>query len=147
MTLACTVTTQEIADTICSGEAGCFMHGPTFMANPMACAVSKASIELLLSQDWRGRVRHIEQKLREGLTPLQELGGVREVRCLGAIGVVEMNEPVDMERLIPDFVREGIWVRPFGRLVYLEPQFMAITDDQLDRLIDGLSHVLRTHDR
>ena len=147
MTLACTVTTQEIADTICSGEAGCFMHGPTFMANPMACAVSKASIEILLSQDWRGRVRHIEQKLREGLTPLQELSGVREVRCLGAIGVVEMKEPVDMEQLIPDFVREGIWVRPFGRLVYLEPQFMAITDDQLDRLIDGLSHVLRAHDR
>lgn len=146
MTLACTVTTQEIADTICSGEAGCFMHGPTFMANPMACAVSKASIELLLSQDWRGRVRYIEQKLREGLTPLQELSGVREVRCLGAIGVVEMKEPVDMERLIPDFVREGIWVRPFGRLVYLEPQFMAITDDQLDRLIEGLSHVLRAYD-
>ncbi len=147
MTLACTVTTREIADTICSGEAGCFMHGPTFMANPMACAVSKASIELLLSQDWRRRVRHIEQKLRDGLTPLQELSGVREVRCLGAIGVVEMKEPVDMERLIPDFVREGIWVRPFGRLVYLEPQFMAITDDQLDQLIDGLSHVLRAHDR
>lgn len=92
-------------------------------------------------------MRHIEQKLRDGLTPLQELSGVREVRCLGAIGVVEMMEPVDMERLIPDFVREGIWVRPFGRLVYLEPQFMAITDDQLDRLIDGLSHVLRAHDR
>lgn len=147
ITLACTVTTQEIADTICSGEAGCFMHGPTFMANPMACAVSKASIELLLSQDWRGRVRHIERKLRDGLTPLEELSGVREVRCLGAIGVVEMKEPADMERLIPDFVREGIWVRPFGRLVYLEPQFMAITDDQLDRLIDGLSHVLRAHDR
>lgn len=143
MTLACTATTQEIADTICSGEAGCFMHGPTFMANPMACAVSKASIELLLSHDWRGKVSNIENQLREGLSPLQELSDVREVRCLGAIGVVEISEPVDMEQLIPRFVEEGIWVRPFGKLIYLEPQFMAITDEQLDSLIGGLSRVLR----
>lgn len=142
MTFACTATTKEIADTICSGEAGCFMHGPTFMGNPMACAVSKASIELLLSQDWQGRVRHIERKLRQGLSPLADLPTVAEVRCLGAIGVVEMKDPVDMHSLIPSFVREGIWVRPFGRLVYLEPQFMVITDEQLDKLISGLSRVL-----
>lgn len=142
MTFACTATTKEIADTICSGEAGCFMHGPTFMGNPMACAVSKASIELLLSQDWRGRVAHIEEKLWEGLRPLEELNSVREVRCLGAIGVVEMREPVDMKRLIPLFVKEGIWVRPFGKLVYLEPQFMAISDEELEKLISGLTHVL-----
>lgn len=109
----------------------------------MACAVSKASIELLLSQDWRGKVGHIENQLREGLSPLQELSDVSEVRCLGAIGVVEMREPVEMEQLIPRFVEEGIWVRPFGRLVYLEPQFMAITDEQLEGLIGGLTRVLR----
>lgn len=147
MTFALTATTKAIADQICSGEAGCFMHGPTFMGNPLACAVSKASVELLLSQDWQGRVKHIEQQLTEGLAPLAELKSVHEVRCLGAIGVVEMQEPVDMAALIPQFVERGIWLRPFGKLVYLEPQFMAISDDELQTLIRELKQVLYSNDR
>ncbi|WP_288202799.1 adenosylmethionine--8-amino-7-oxononanoate transaminase [uncultured Porphyromonas sp.] len=141
MTLSATCTTKQIADTICGGEAGCFMHGPTFMGNPLACAVAKRSVELLLSKEWQKRVKEIEGQLKEGLAPLA-LPSVKEVRVLGAIGVVEMREPVDMGTLIPKFVQEGIWVRPFGRLVYLMPPFLAITDEELQHLIQGLRNVL-----
>ena len=143
MTFAVTATTKAIADTICSGEAGCFMHGPTFMGNALACAVSIASVRLLLSQEWEKRVFEIEALLQKGLEEAKELPTVKEVRCLGAIGVVEMKEPVDMKALIPRFVKEGIWVRPFGRLVYLEPQFMAIADDQVRTLTSSLLRVLK----
>lgn len=142
MTLSATCTTKQIADTICGGEAGCFMHGPTFMGNPLACAVAKRSVELLLSKEWQKRVKEIEGQLKEGLAPLASLPTVKEVRVLGAIGVVEMQEPVDMGTLIPKFVHEGIWVRPFGRLVYLMPPFLAITDEELQHLIQGLRNVL-----
>ncbi len=142
MTLSATCTTKQIADTICGGEAGCFMHGPTFMGNPLACAVAKRSVELLLSKEWQKRVKEIEGQLKEGLAPLASLPTVKEVRVLGAIGVVEMQEPVDMGTLIPKFVHEGIWVRPFGRLVYLMPPFLAITDEELQHLIQGLNNVL-----
>lgn len=142
MTLSATCTTKQIADTICGGEAGCFMHGPTFMGNPLACAVAKRSVELLLSKEWQKWVKEIEGQLKEGLAPLASLPTVKEVRVLGAIGVVEMQEPVDMGTLIPKFVQEGIWVRPFGRLVYLMPPFLAITDEELQHLIQGLSNVL-----
>lgn len=142
VTLSATCTTKQIADTICGGEAGCFMHGPTFMGNPLACAVAKRSVELLLSKEWQKRVKEIEAQLKEGLAPLASLPTVKEVRVLGAIGVVEMQEPVDMGTLIPKFVHEGIWVRPFGRLVYLMPPFLAITDEELQHLIQGLCNVL-----
>lgn len=142
VTLSATCTTKQIADTICGGEAGCFMHGPTFMGNPLACAVAKRSVELLLSKEWQKRVKEIEAQLKEGLAPLASLPTVKEVRVLGAIGVVEMQEPVDMGTLIPKFVHEGIWIRPFGRLVYLMPPFLAITDEELQHLIQGLRNVL-----
>ena len=142
VTLSATCTTKQIADIICGGEAGCFMHGPTFMGNPLACAVAKRSVELLLSKEWQKRVKEIEGQLKEGLAPFALLPTVKEVRVLGAIGVVEMQEPVDMGTLIPKFVHEGIWVRPFGRLVYLMPPFLAITDEELQHLIQGLSNVL-----
>jgi adenosylmethionine-8-amino-7-oxononanoate aminotransferase len=141
MTMAATLTTRAVAEAISSGDPGVFMHGPTFMANPLACAVSLASIDLLQSSDWRGAVARIERGLRAGLAGCAALDHVADVRVLGAIGVVELTHPVDMARVQPLFVGEGVWVRPFGRLVYLMPPFV-ITDDELAALTAALSRVV-----
>ena len=129
LTLAATLTTADIAAAIRKGSPGVFMHGPTFMANPLACSAALASLQLLLDSPWQQRVANIEQQLASGLAPCREFSSVAEVRTLGAIGVVELHEPVDMQRLPRQFVDAGVWVRPFGRLVYLMPPYIINTED------------------
>ncbi len=143
MSFAATLCTDHVAQVISSGESGCFMHGPTFMGNPLACAVACASIDLLLSKDWQTKIAHIESIMREELTPLSDLPQVADVRVLGAIGVVETQKPVDMASLQKIFVENGVWIRPFGRLVYIMPQYI-ISDDELRQLCHGLAVGVRS---
>lgn len=141
LTLAAVLTTARVAAGVCTGTPGVLMHGPTFMANPLACAVASASVRLLLSTPWRRRVAAIEARLREGLAPCQDLPHVREVRALGAIGVVELSEPVPLAAVQQRFVDLGVWIRPFGRLIYTMPPF--ITDEHdLGRITEAICTVV-----
>ena len=142
MTLSATLTTKKVAETISQGEAGVFMHGPTFMANPLACAVAVRSTELLISQDWQANIQRIEQQLSSHLQPLAQLDFVKDVRVLGAIGVVELTFNVDMKTLQQEFVRRGIWIRPFGKLVYVMPPYI-ISENELKTLLEQLVDVVK----
>ena len=141
MTLAATLATNEIADSIRQGEPGLFMHGPTFMANPLACATALASVRLLLESPWQDRVKNIESLLQQGLGPCQQYEHVKEIRVLGAIGVIELHQAINMQSLQPKFVEAGVWVRPFNKLIYLMPPFI-ITDQELDQLITAVVKVV-----
>ncbi len=141
MSLAATITSEKIATGICEGEAGVFMHGPTFMANPLACSVANASLDLLLNDNWQGKVKNLEQQLIKGLEPAKKLKQVADVRVLGGIGVIELHEPVHMPTVQPLFVEEGIWVRPFGKLVYILPPFV-ISDEDVASLTAAMVRVV-----
>ena len=142
LTLAATLCSAEIAATISTGEPGALMHGPTFMANALACAVSVASVELLLGQDWQRCVRAVESGLLDGLAPARSLPGVADVRVLGAIGVIEMDRPVDMAVATATALRHRVWLRPFRNLVYAMPPYVC-TAEELGQITSAMVAVAR----
>jgi adenosylmethionine-8-amino-7-oxononanoate aminotransferase len=141
LSLAATLCTERVALTLAARSPGVFMHGPTFMANPLACAVSLASLDLLLESPWRARVKSIEAQLTRELSSLRGLPRVADVRVLGAIGVVELNEPVNMTEIQPAFVAEGVWLRPFGKLVYCMPPYV-IGEQELSLVTGAIERVV-----
>ena len=143
MSLAATLTTTHISETFAAGEAGVLMHGPTFMANPLACAVALENLTLLESYDWLRKVAQIEAQLKETLAPCRSLSAVRDVRVLGAIAAVELREPVNMAIVQPQFVEQGVWLRPFGRLLYTMPPYI-IEPDELEAIATAIYNVAKT---
>jgi len=141
MSFAATLANQKVSDGISQGAPGCFMHGPTFMGNPLACAVGVASINLLIESDWKNKVDSIEEILKEELSSAEVLSQVADIRILGAIGVIEMKEAVNMAQIQKQFVDAGIWVRPFGKLVYIMPPFI-ISEKDLRTLCQSMLKVV-----
>jgi len=129
LTLAAVLCTTAVAQGVTSGESGTLMHGPTFMANPLACAVALANLDLLLAGDWQTAVKNIETRLRDGLAPAAALPGVSDVRVLGAVGVVQTTAPVDVEAVTAAALERGVWVRPFRDLVYTMPPYICADAD------------------
>ncbi|MDP2077692.1 MAG: adenosylmethionine--8-amino-7-oxononanoate transaminase, partial [Sulfuricurvum sp.] len=143
MSLAATLTSKKVMQGV-EANGNVLMHGPTFMANPLACAVANASLTLLLSSPWEKRVQNIQTQLNEELRKCEALKIVKEVRILGAIGVVELNEAVDLGFMTPAFIREGVWVRPFLNLVYIMPPFV-ITKEELTHLTTAIFNVIKAY--
>jgi adenosylmethionine-8-amino-7-oxononanoate aminotransferase len=134
-----------VAETVSSSEAGGLMHGPTFMGNPLACAIAVASVELLLSRDWRAEVAAVADVLTARLEPARLLPGVADVRVLGGIGVIELAGAVDMARATAVAVDAGVWLRPFGRLVYAMPPYVC-TEADVTAIADAMVAVAVAHD-
>lgn len=145
MTLAATLCSDDIAQTISDGEAGCFMHGPTFMGNPLACAVANASLALIKTGDWQKQTKEIEHQLKQLLLPLDKHQRVYSTRVLGSIGVVESQQNVNMARIQQRFVELGVWIRPFGKLIYIMPP-LVINEHQLKQLAQAIETVLNEDD-
>ncbi len=145
MTLAATLTSKKVAEEISADGSGVLMHGPTFMANPLACSVANASIDLLLESPWQQRITTISLQMKKELTPCKQLAITHDVRVKGAIGVVELKEPVDMEWIQAKFVEHGVWVRPFGKLVYIMPPYIIEKED-LSNLTAAIVTVLTLMD-
>ncbi|RYU70572.1 adenosylmethionine--8-amino-7-oxononanoate transaminase [Aliivibrio finisterrensis] len=143
MTLSATLTSKVVADTVCSGDAGCFMHGPTFMGNPLACAVANASLELIQQNHWQTQTKQIETCFSELLPALKKHDVVADVRWLGAIGVVELTTPVEMEKIQAHFVEQGVWIRPFGKLIYMMPPFIS-QPEHITKLVNAIDSALET---
>jgi len=141
MSLAATLTSKDVSDTISQGDPGVFMHGPTFMANPLACTAALASLKLLLASPWQSEISRIEEQLTAGLEPCRTMNAVQDVRVLGAIGVVELEYAVDMAVIQPLFVDAGVWIRPFGKLIYLMPPFI-IQNEDLEKLTSAVVDVV-----
>lgn len=145
MTLSATLTTRHIADTISNGEAKCFMHGPTFMGNPLACSVALASLSLLDNGAWESNVSRIEAQLKEELFVLKGHEDIEDVRVLGAIGVIELKTPINQEKMQAYFVENGVWIRPFNKLVYIMPPYV-IKEEELRQLTGSLVNLLNRPD-
>ena len=141
MTLAATLTTSKVATAISSRDPKVFMHGPTFMANPLACSCAIESIRLLMSSDWQGQVASIENALKEDLFELKNHRKVKDVRVLGAIGVVQLVENIDIEKIIPQFIKKGVWIRPFKDLIYVMPPYV-ISKEELSALTYSIKDIL-----
>lgn len=142
MTFAAVATTAEVADRISASQSGCMMHGPTFMGNPLACAIAVASTKLLLSQDWQKRVKEIEAIMERELAPARELGFVDDVRVLGGIGVIQVKPIVDTGEFQKHCVKRGVWIRPFGHNAYIMPPYLAVSDEQVVKLCQELIAIL-----
>lgn len=145
MTLSATLASKHVADTVCGGDAGCFMHGPTFMGNPLSCAVATASLELIEQGNWQQQTQQIETLFSELLPKLEEYELVKNTRWLGAIGVVETHRPVNMETIQALFVEHGVWIRPFGKLIYMMPPFISKPED-IEKLVDAIDAALQRRD-
>jgi adenosylmethionine-8-amino-7-oxononanoate aminotransferase len=145
MTLSATLASKHVADTVCGGDAGCFMHGPTFMGNPLACAVATASLELIEQGDWKQQTQQIETLFSDLLPKLEEYDLVKNTRWLGAIGVVETHRPVNMETIQALFVEHGVWIRPFGKLIYMMPPFISKPED-IEKLVNAIDAALQRKD-
>lgn len=142
LSFAASITTENVATVISSGNPGCFMHGPTYMGNPLACAVASANIDLLLSYNWENKIKNIETQLKTELAEAINYNTVADVRVLGAIGVIEMNEPVSVAEIQKKFVHEGVWIRPFGKLVYVMPPYI-ISSEELRILTQAMLKVIQ----